>query len=142
MATRKKKKKKTKVKVKEEKKEVIPLTSIEVLVLQGLETISVLLMMRLFLSQGYLLVLDGYIQKDPLDMHKDLYVFQNTANIQFLRFDHERKLMYRINEKAAQQSQSIANLDMVVTTDVEYSSPTPFHPNEMKIGTAIYIRVS
>jgi hypothetical protein len=141
MATRKKKKK-TKVKVKEEKKEVIPLTSIEVLVLQGLETISVLLMMRLFLSQGYLLVLDGYIQKDPLDMHKDLYVFQNTANIQFLRFDHERKLMYRINEKAAQQSQSIANLDMVVTTDVEYSSPTPFHPNEMKIGTAIYIRVS
>jgi hypothetical protein len=130
------------VKVKEEKKEVIPLTSIEVLVLQGLETISVLLMMRLFLSQGYLLVLDGYIQKDPLDMHKDLYVFQNTANIQFLRFDHERKLMYRINEKAAQQSQSIANLDMVVTTDVEYSSPTPFHPNEMKIGTAIYIRVS
>jgi hypothetical protein len=141
MATRKKKKK-TKVKVKEEKKEVIPLTSIEVLVLQGLETISVLLMMRLFLSQGYLLVLDGYIQKDPLDMHKDLYVFQNTANIQFLRFDHERKLMYRINEKVAQQSQSIANLDMVVTTDVEYSSPTPFHPNEMKIGTAIYIRVS
>lgn len=138
MATRKK----TKVKVKEEKKVVVPLTSIEVLVLQGLETISVLLMLRLFLSQGYLLVLDGFIQKDPLDMNKDLYVFQNTANIQFLRFDHERKLMYRISESAAQKSQSIANLDMVVTTDVEYSSPTPFHPNEMKIGTAIYIRVS
>lgn len=137
MATRKK----TKVKVKEEKKVMVPLTSIEVLVLAGLETISTLLMIRLLLAQGYLLVLDGHIMQNPLDMHKDMYAFQQAANVQFLRFDHERKLMYRINESTANKSQAISRLDMKITTDVEFSEPNPHHPDQLQIGTAIYLRV-
>lgn len=138
MAARKKTKGKKTV---EQVKPPVLLTSIEVLVLKGLDGLGKLLLLRLLLAQNYLLIdADGCLVPEPLrDGHG---MFNYFPSVNFLKFDHEHKLMRIINEEKAMQSNAISGVSVEVSTNTTYAEPFPNHPPELCIGNAVYIRVA
>ena len=145
MATRKKAKKA------EPKVPQVKIEDIGVLVLNGLSTISHLLVLNMLMQHGYLLVTgDGTLLRDDnlLEATDDRHCDQHDrfnyicSRVNYLKFDHERKLMQVVSKEKADRDVAVSNISMLeATTEIQFSQPDAVHPSQMNIGTAVYIRV-